>query len=454
MGAIVQVKFVPGRLHHRQEVKNVGSVNRHFHCSGFRNASFIHVLTTSQRKQSAESRRFENRAWDHYFVIVNTQAKTPRAEESSQRVRTGKGSLKVGGDLAADHGSPRSSTYKGAHRSPKDAMEHRSDSDEEERQATRGSSVSWARLAGADSPLHADEEQSLSADVQDMLSLESQKKDLEKILGREPTVDEWAAHCKTSIFKLYARIGKGRAAKRKMIASSLPLVNSVAQQFRGRGLSHWELCQEGVQGLERSAEKYNTSYNTKFSSYSFLWIWERMSAGVKKFRNVLRISRTVYEKAAIILRTKEEFQVLHGRPPSLEELAELSRMDADKIRNVARLVRPVKSMDEAVSTLDYYEIQVEDQSVGRVPWAHIMESELKAEVAKALQCLTSREKLVLEMRYGLSGEPPKGRAEVGQALDLTYESIRLIEKKALNKLRELATEEGLQQYLSGSVWVQ
>jgi hypothetical protein len=38
-----------------------------------------------------------------------------------------------------------------------------------------------------------------------MLLLESQKKDLESTLGREPTVEEWADYCGTSIFKLYAR---------------------------------------------------------------------------------------------------------------------------------------------------------------------------------------------------------------------------------------------------------
>jgi hypothetical protein len=58
------------------------------------------------------------------------------------------------------------------------------------------------------------------------------------------------------------------------VAANLRLVESVARKFHGRGLSHWELCQEGAFGLLKSTEKFDGNRRTKFSSYAFFWIQE------------------------------------------------------------------------------------------------------------------------------------------------------------------------------------
>ncbi|KAL3677616.1 hypothetical protein R1sor_027564 [Riccia sorocarpa] len=327
---------------------------------------------------------------------------------------------------------------------------------EENTTTNNEASPSWPIIENVRGPLTSEEEAALAAEVQDLVQLQRQKDELEEQLGRTPSVEEWAEYVGSSVFRLYARIGRGRAAKRKMVAANLPLVYSVARRFHGKGLSHTELCQEGVLGLLKSTEKYNTLYKTKFSTYSFLWIWEGMSAAVKKFRHVLRISRTVYETAALVLRHKEDFQSLYGREPTLQELADLSAVEKDTVRNVFRLIRPAKSLDRMMSASDgeEYERQVADPDRSSRPWSHMRVNELKLGITNALNTLTPREQEVLELRYGLDGARPHSRAEVGSLMNLTYESIRLIEIKALEKLRRLAKEEGLQAYLSGSFWDQ
>ncbi|OAE35680.1 hypothetical protein AXG93_1154s1340 [Marchantia polymorpha subsp. ruderalis] len=166
-------------------------------------------------------------------------------------------------------------------------------------------------------------------------------------------------------------------------------------------------------------------------------------------------ARTVYETASLVLRHKEEFQSSHGREPTLQELADLSLVDKDTIRNTMRLVRPAKSLEQMVSTVDgEYEKQVADPDRSVRPWFHLRDEDMKMDINNALHSLSSREQEVLEMRYGLDGKRPLSRAEVASLMNLSYETIRLTEKKALGKLRHIAKEDGLQAYLSRTFWDQ
>ncbi|MCO5607188.1 hypothetical protein L7F22_061381 [Adiantum nelumboides] len=126
-------------------------------------------------------------------------------------------------------------------------------------------------------PLTKQEEYECYTDVQDLIALEKKKAEVGDKLGRAPSYEEWADYVGCSLCHLYARVGKARAARRKMIAANLPLVSSVAKEFHGRGISHQELCQEGAKGLMKSTEKFDISHNTKFSTYSYFWIREAVS---------------------------------------------------------------------------------------------------------------------------------------------------------------------------------
>ena len=58
-------------------------------------------------------------------------------------------------------------------------------------------------------------------------------------------------------------------------------------------------------------------------------------------------------------------------------------------------------------------------------------------VWRALNVLPERERQVIEMRYGLTGERPLTLEEVGQAFGVTRERIRQIENNTLKKLQRL-----------------
>ncbi|KAH7302266.1 hypothetical protein KP509_23G063000 [Ceratopteris richardii] len=240
-------------------------------------------------------------------------------------------------------------------------------------------------------PLTKEEEYRYFADVQDLIALEKKKADLEVKLGRASSYQEWADHVGCSICRLYARIGKGRAAKRKMIAANLSMLSSIAKEFHGHGLSHQELCQEGARGLVKSTEKFDVSHKAKFSTYSYYWIRERMFAAVQKFQSILMDGRSLRRRVAFILSCKEEFHKIKGRNPSIDELSTISNIDIIKIRqtffSVRSVRRPVESKYNDKHT-GWEQIQgPESQS----PWRGIWHNELKMELQVLFRTLSPRE---------------------------------------------------------------
>lgn len=267
-----------------------------------------------------------------------------------------------------------------------------------------------------------------------------------------PSDRQWADHVGCSVFQLYARFAKARAARRKMVTSNLPLVASMAKRFHGQGLSHEELCQEGALGLLKSTDKFNTSFKTKFSTYAFYWIYENMSKALKKSRQLIKIGRPIYETASWVLRCKDAFEQFHGRVPSLDELSQATHIKKDRINIVLNMLRPIKSLDATYDSEGADQSHLFGAKQECLPWQAAMDNELKMELAAVLEVLAPRERQVIRLRYGFDDGVPWTRSQVADYLGLHYQSVMDTEKNALKKLRIHAKKQGLQQYLSKDIY--
>lgn len=311
---------------------------------------------------------------------------------------------------------------------------------------------SWHAMREARDPLSKEEEELLFQDIQDLLCLEKKKEELTQSLGKMPSDRQWAEYVGCSVFQLYARLAKARAARRKMVTANLPLVASMAKRFHGQGFSHEELCQEGALGLLKSTDKFKTSFKTKFSTYAFYWIYENMSKALKKSRHLMKIGRPIYETASWVLRCKDAFEQFHGRVPSLDELSEATHLKKDRINIVLNMLRPIKYLDAMYDNIgaepsDPFSVKQEC-----LPWQAAMNNELKTELAAALEVLAPRERQVIRLRYGFDDGVPWTRSQVADSLGLHYQSIMDTEKNAMKKLRIFAEKRGLQQYLSRDLY--
>lgn len=113
--------------------------------------------------------------------------------------------------------------------------------------------------------------------VQQMMHLLAQKKDLCKRLDQEPTFTQWATQAHLTELGLQSSLQEGQRAKRKLIEANLRLVVAIACRYQNRGLDLQDLIQEGTIGLSRAVDKFDPAAGHCFSTYAFYWIRRQIS---------------------------------------------------------------------------------------------------------------------------------------------------------------------------------
>jgi RNA polymerase primary sigma factor len=236
---------------------------------------------------------------------------------------------------------------------------------------------------------------------------------------------------------LAKRVERGdAAAKERMINCNLRLVVSIAKRYRGHDVPFLDLIQDGVIGLNRAVEKFDHRKGFKFSTYATWWIRQAVQRSVAGQSRTIRVPTHVHERRQTLQRHARKLEAQLGRQPTHEELAKASGIALTHVREALSVAEARVSLNAPVGDDGAGELGDLFADTGADNPADVAEGALRARALhEALAELPERERRILELRFGLDGEP-RSLETIGAELELTRERIRQLEKQALAKLGE------------------
>jgi RNA polymerase primary sigma factor len=240
--------------------------------------------------------------------------------------------------------------------------------------------------------------------------------------------------------KLAMRAKKGdKRARDELIKCNLRLVISIAKRYTGRGLSFLDLIQEGNIGLMKAVEKFDWKKGYKFSTYAYWWIRQAITRAIADQGRTVRIPVHLVETINKMNRIVNEYVQENGEAPNLETLAELMDKPVEKMKEILVSSKNIYSLNAPISNdVDSEgESELLDFVDSDIPTPHEEGRKMiiREKVEEVIDTLSTKEAMVLKMRFGFIDGKQKTLEEVGEYFNVTRERIRQIESKSIRKLK-------------------
>jgi RNA polymerase primary sigma factor len=238
--------------------------------------------------------------------------------------------------------------------------------------------------------------------------------------------------------RLALRVERGDlAAKERMISANLRLVVHVARSFQraDHGLALADLVQEGTFGLVRAVEKFDPRRGFRFSTYATIWIRQSIARSITDKGRTIRLPASVEQRLLALRRAERSLAAELGRDATATECAARLGWAEDEVDRLRRAEQSVLSLHQTTgpdADTELGELLPDDAPS---PFEQVEATLLGEEVRTLLDTLPPRERALLELRYGLGGEPPLTRSEAARRLGLRRREAVRLEELALRELR-------------------
>jgi len=240
--------------------------------------------------------------------------------------------------------------------------------------------------------------------------------------------------------------GEDRALREKarttLIHSNLRLVVKIAHEFQGRGLPFSDLISEGNLGLMHAADRFDPSWETRFSTYASFWIKQFMRRAVADQSGTFRVPLQAVIWIGKLKKATVKLTDNLGRTPTDKELARELSIQERTVSDIRLSCITTTSIHTPLvrgEDSTFEDIISDSKSI--MPDEILDSKESVRYLVSLLNELDPRERKVIRLRYGLDGSQPKTLDEISKLINRSRERVRQIQKLALNKLRTNFSDE-------------
>ncbi|WP_100407103.1 RNA polymerase sporulation sigma factor SigF [Bacillus solitudinis] len=233
--------------------------------------------------------------------------------------------------------------------------------------------------------------------------------------------------------ELIARSQTGDMEARDLIVNrNTRLVWSVVQRFMNRGYEADDLFQIGCIGLIKSVDKFDLTYDVKFSTYAVPMIIGEIQRFLRDDGTV-KVSRSIKELGNKIRKMKDDLTKSLGRVPTINELAEQLEITPEEVVFAGEASRSLSSIHETVYENDGDPITLLDQIADQTETKWFDKIALK----EAIRDLDERERLIVYLRY----YKDQTQSEVATRLGISQVQVSRLEKKILEHMKQEMEEQ-------------
>lgn len=218
-------------------------------------------------------------------------------------------------------------------------------------------------------------------------------------------------------------------AKAQLVEENTGLVWCIVKRFCNRGVEADDLFQVGSIGLLKAIDKFDLSYNVKFSTYAVPMI----SGEIKRFLRddgMIKVSRSLKELAYKAYLCQEKLQEKWGRDPTVSEIAEHLGVATEELTQAMDASGDIESLYKPIYQKEGQEIRLMD----KLPEKEGGEERLLNQMllSQLLAYLNKEERKLIYLRYFAN----QTQTQVGVTLGISQVQVSRMEKKILKSLRE------------------